>query len=64
MSNLEKALLAIDKELNRQVPKEDITLEDVADELDEARFAGVNESVEVSFEWFSRWGDNTGTPRY
>jgi len=50
MSNLEKALLAIDKELNRPAPKEDITLEDVADELDEASFAGANESVEVSFE--------------
>ena len=50
MSNLEKALLAIDKELNRPVPKEDTTLEDVADQLDEASFAGANESVEVSFE--------------
>ena len=38
MSNLEKAILVIDEELSKPVPKEDINLEDVADELDEVRF--------------------------
>ncbi|KKP86744.1 MAG: hypothetical protein UR89_C0015G0007 [Candidatus Roizmanbacteria bacterium GW2011_GWA2_35_8] len=38
MSNLEKAILIIDEELSKPVPKEDVTLEDVADELDEVLF--------------------------
>ena len=38
MSKLEKAILIIDEELSKPVPKEDITLEDVEDELDEVRF--------------------------